>query len=197
MRDMAKLFVTVAIFSCIAGGLLAAVQGGTKERIELQVLKFVQGPTIQEILEGCSNDPLIDRFKILDGEEERNFFVGVFDGKPNVVAFESVGKGFGGDLGVMVAINLEDDNIVGIGVTTHSETPGVGSLAKTDPDFKGQFQGRSIKNPFKVKSDGGDVDAVSGATISSRGVCAAVMATAAVYERLKKEIVEKAKALSA
>ena len=195
MRNMIKLFLVVLVFAMFSGGLLAAVRSGTQERIEYQQLKFVKGPAILEILKGCTNDPLVDRFKIKDGKEERNFFVGVFDGKPNIVALEAFGKGFGGNIGVMVGVNLETDKIVGIGVTTHSETPGLGSRAKTEPAFSAQFKGLSIKDPFKVKADGGKIDALSGATVSSRGVCGAVASSSEIYLRLKNEIINKTKAL--
>jgi electron transport complex protein RnfG len=191
---MIKLIIVVVLFTSVSGGLLAAVQRGTKERIEYQQLKFVKGPAIQQILEGCSNDPLVDRFKLTDGEIERSFFVGVFEGKPNTIAIESSGKGYGGDIGVIVAVNMEDDKIIGIGLTTHSETPGVGSRAKTDPTFSAQFKGLSIKEPFKVKADGGQIDAVTGATVTSRGVCGAVVESAEIYMRLKTDIMEKVKA---
>jgi len=194
MREMIRLLVVIAVFSAVSGGLLAAIQSGTKDRIEYQQLKFVKGPTIQQILEGSSNDPLVDRFKLADGKEERSFFVGVFDGKANVVALEAFGKGFGGDIGVMIAVNVENDEIVGIGVTTHSETPGVGSKVKTDPSLSEQFKGLPIKEPFKVKAEGGQIDAISGATVSSRGVCGAVVDSAEIYMRLKKDIIEKLKA---
>jgi electron transport complex protein RnfG len=195
MREMVRLLVAIAVFSSFSGALLAAIESGTRERIEYQQLKFVKGPAIQRILEGCTNDPLVDRFKLPDGKVERSFFVGVFDGKPNTVALESSGKGYGGDIGVIVAVNLENDQIVGVGVTTHSETPGVGSRAKDDPSFSEQFKGLSIKDPFKVKADGGQIDAVSGATISSRGVCGAVVTSADIYMRLKNEIMDKVKGL--
>jgi Na+-translocating ferredoxin:NAD+ oxidoreductase subunit G len=194
MREMIRLLVVIAVFSAVSGGLLAAVQSGTRDRIEYQQLKFVKGPTIQQILEGSSNDPLVDRFKLPDGKEERSFFVGVFDGKANIVALEAFGKGFGGDIGVIVAVNVKNDEIVGIGVTTHSETPGVGSRAKTDPSLSDQFKGLPIKEPFKVKADGGQIDAISGATVSSRGVCGAVVDSAEIYMRLKKDIIEKLEA---
>jgi electron transport complex protein RnfG len=197
MREMIRLFVVVTLFSTFSGGLLAAVRSGTQERIEYQQLKFVKGPAIKEIMKGCSNDPLVDRFKIVDGDKERSFFVGVFDGKPNTIALESFGKGFGGEIGVIIGVNLETDRIVGIGVTTHSETPGLGSRAKTDPGFSGQFRGLSIDDLFKVKADGGRIDAVSGATISSRGVCAAVNASVEVYKRLKSQILKKVEAFKA
>lgn len=191
---MIRLFIVILLFSCVSGGLLSVVRIGTQDRIEYQQLKFVKGPTIKQIMEGCSNDPLSDRFKIVDGGEERSFFVGEFDGKRNIVAFESFGKGFGGDIGVIVAIDVQTDKIVGIGVTTHSETPGVGSRAKTETDLSSQFNGLSIKEPFKIKADGGQIDAISGATITSRGVCSAVATSADIYGRLKDEILKKMKA---
>ncbi len=196
MREMIKLFLVIVLFSSLSGGLLAALRSKTQDKIEYQQLKFVKGPTLLSIMEGCSNDPLVDRFKIMDGSRERDFFVGVYDGKPNTVAIETFGKGFGGEIGVIVAVNMEKDQIVGIGVTTHSETPGVGARAKTDPSFSNQFKGMSIKEPFAVQADGGKIDSVSGATITSRGVCQAVAESADVYTRLKDEIKKKIKAFS-
>ena len=149
MLDMIKLFIVVTLFSGISGGLLALVREATAERIEVQQLTFVKGPTIDHIFEGCSNNPLEDRFKITDGERNIDFFIGEFDGERNTVAFEVFGKGFGGDIGVMVAVNVETDEIFGIGLTTHSETPGVGSKAKTDPGFAGQFAGQTITEPLR------------------------------------------------
>ena len=93
----------------------------------------------------------------------------------------------------MVAVNLDNDNIIGVGVTTHSETPGIGSRAKTDPAFAAQFKGLSIKDAFKVKPDGGQVDTVSGATVTSRGLAVAATEAGNVYKRLKPEIAKKLK----
>ncbi|MBW1763168.1 MAG: RnfABCDGE type electron transport complex subunit G [Deltaproteobacteria bacterium] len=188
MREMFRLFIVVAIFSAVAGLALAAVQTWTAEKIETQELKYVKGPTLIRIFEGCSNDPLNDRFKLIDNEKEINFFVGAFDGNRNSVAFETAGKGFGGDIGVLVAVNLETEEIVGIGVTTHGETPGLGSRTKDDPAFSAQFKGTSINDPFNVKADGGSVDAVTGATISSRGVCSAITEASEMFSRLKDDI---------
>jgi Na+-translocating ferredoxin:NAD+ oxidoreductase subunit G len=193
MREMLKLFIAVVVFSALSGGVLAAIQNVTKERIEYQQLKFVKGPTIKQIMEGSSNDPLMDRLKLVDESREMNFFIGKFEGKPDAVAFETFGKGYGGTIGVIVGIDLENDQIIGIGVTTHSETPGVGSRAKTDPAFGDQFKGLSIAEPLKVKADGGQIDALSGATISSRGVTGAVVEAGEIYQRLKPTLVEKVK----
>ncbi|MBW2107544.1 MAG: FMN-binding protein, partial [Deltaproteobacteria bacterium] len=162
---------------------------------EYQQLKFVKGPAIKEVLKGCTNDPLVDRFKLKDGDVERSFYVGVFDGDPRAVAFETFGKGVGGQIGSVAGVDLKTDKLLGIGVTTHKETPGLGSKAKDDPKFRAQFEGMPFNEPFKVKQDGGAVDAISGATITSRGVCAGLNA-ADFYRRLKPEVLEKVKAFA-
>ncbi|MEA3279054.1 MAG: RnfABCDGE type electron transport complex subunit G [Thermodesulfobacteriota bacterium] len=193
MREIIKMIVVLTVLSAFSGGLLAAIRGGTQEKIEYQQLVFVKGPAIRSILEGCSNDPIVDRFKIKDGDIERSFFVGVFDGKADTVAFEGFGKGFGGEIGLMVGVNIDNDKIVDMGVTTHSETPGIGSKAKTDPKLSNQFKGLDLVKSFKVKPDGGEIDAMSGATVTSRGVCGGVTEAGNIYKRLKPQIAEKIK----
>jgi len=193
MREMIKMIVVLTILSSFSGGLLAAVRNGTKDKIELQQLTFVKGPAIKTILEGASNDPIVDRFKIEYQGGTANFYVGIFDGQPSKVAFESAGKGFGGDIGLMVGVDINEDKIVGVGVTTHSETPGIGSKAKTDLAFTNQFIDQDLIAEFKVKPDGGQIDALSGATVTSRGVVFGVTQAGVLYESLKPKIIEKLK----
>ena len=187
------MVVVLTVLSAFSGGLLSGLKNATASKIEVQQLKFVKGPAIKTILEGASNDPIADRFALKDGEMERKFFVGKFDGKANTVVLESFGKGYGGDIGLMVAVNMENDQIIGVGVTTHSETPGLGATAKDDPDFAAQFKGMPIKETFKVTNDGGKVNALSGATITSRAVCSAASDAGMIYKNLKPQIVEKLK----
>ncbi len=193
MRDMIKMVLVLTILSSFSGTLLAALRNGTKEQIELQELEFLKAPAVRQILTGVSNDPIKDRFKIKDGDREISFFVGVKDGKAKAVAFETSGKGYGGDIGVMVGIDISNDKVIGVGVTTHQETPGLGSRAKTDPAFAAQFSGMPALDTFKVKPDGGQIDAIGGATISSRGVCLAATQAGDLYERLKDQITQEVK----
>jgi electron transport complex protein RnfG len=193
MRDMIKMVVILSALSFASGGLLAYIQDETKERIENQVLEFVKGPAIRTIFEGASNDPIVDRFQLKDGDIARTFFVGIFDGEPRAVAFETSGKGYGGVVGLMVGIDVEENKLMGVGVTTHGETPGMGAKAKTDPIFVTQFKDQSVEEPFKVTQDGGSINAISGATITSRAVSAAATDASKLYERIKPELVEKLK----
>ena len=193
MGELIKMVVVLTVLAVLSGGMLSGLRNATAARIEVQQLKFVKGPAIKAILKGVSNDPIKDRFAIKDGETERKVFVGKFDDKANTVVLESFGKGYGGDIGLMVAINVEDDTIVGAGVTTHSETPGLGATAKDDPGFVSQFKGLPIEETFKVTNDGGKVNAMSGATITSRAVCAAATEAGSIYQKLKPQLSEKLK----
>jgi electron transport complex protein RnfG len=193
MRDLLIMVIVLTVLSAFSGGLLSGLRNATAARIEVQQLKFVKGPAIKEILQGVSNDPIADRFTLKDGDMVRKFFVGKFDDKANTVVLESSGKGYGGDVGLMVAVNMEDDTIVGAGVTTHSETPGLGAMAKDNPGFVSQFKGLPIAETFKVTNDGGKVNAMSGATITSRAVCAAATQAGSIYQKLKPQLSEKLK----
>jgi electron transport complex protein RnfG len=94
---------------------------------------------------------------------------------------------------MVMAVNLKNDTVAGVGITTHKETPGVGSLAKDSETFKNSFKNLPLTKEIKVKNDGGKVDAVSGATVTSRGVCVGANRGSEIYKKLKDKILEKAK----
>ena len=194
MREIIKMVVVLTILSCFSGGLLAYINTATEDRIENQVLEFVKGPAVRSIFADATNDPIADRIQIKDGEIERTFFVGVIDGEPRGVAFETFGRGgYGGDVGLMVGIDVNEDTVIGVGVTTHAETPGMGAKAKTDPNFVAQYEGVSVKEPIKVTNDGGTINAISGATLTSRAVSLAATEAGEIFLKLKPQITEKLK----
>ena len=108
---------------------------------------------------------------------------------------ESAASGYGDKIGMVVAINMADESLRGIAVTTHKETPGLGAMAKDDPSFAAQFVGQSITAPFGVTNDGGSISALSGATITSRAVCTGVNAAIESYNKLKPQLEEQIQAM--
>ncbi|MBW2438263.1 MAG: RnfABCDGE type electron transport complex subunit G [Deltaproteobacteria bacterium] len=191
MREMIKMIIVLTILATLSGGLLAAIRDNTKERIENQVLEFVKGPAIRSILEEATNDPIVDRFQLKVDDVEHTFFVGVFEGEPRAVTFETSGKGYGGDVGLMVGIDVTNNQIVGVGVTTHAETPGMGAKAQTDPSFVAQFRELPLDQPVNVTTDGGNINAISGATITSRAVTSATNDALKIFEKAKPQLTEK------
>ena len=90
-------------------------------------------------------------------------------------AVESTTGGFGGNLKVLVGFNPEG-SILGYTLLEHAETPGLG--AKADKWFqkggKGDIIGKSPSEPLTVSKDGGQVDAITASTITSRAFLMAV-----------------------
>jgi electron transport complex protein RnfG len=195
MGEMIKMVVVLTVLSIFSGGSLAGLKDFTEPKIENNVMNEVKGPAILRILAEADNDPVADRFKIQDGEVERNVFVGVFDGTANTVVMEASASGYGDKIGMVVAINMADETLRGMAVTTHKETPGLGAMAKDDPKFAAQFVGKSIGSPFGVTTDGGQISALSGATITSRAVCVGVNNAVASYNKLKPQLEEQIKGM--
>jgi electron transport complex protein RnfG len=192
MREMIKMVIVLTILACVSGSLLAYIRNETQDRIDNQVLEFVKGPAVRSIFEGAANDPIKDRFTFQAGGQERTVFVAEIDGAPRGIAFETFGKGYGGEVGLMVGIDLKENKLMGVGVTTHAETPGMGAKAKTDPEFVAQFKGLPTDQPIKVTTDGGSINAISGATITSRAVTAAATEAAELYRKNKDQIITEA-----
>ena len=82
------------------------------------------------------------------------------------------GEGYCGDIVLMVGFKKDKKTVISYKVLQASETPGLGMKLKT-PEFAGQFSGKD-GSALKVKKDGGDIEAITSATITSRAVCKAI-----------------------
>ncbi len=189
MREIVKMIVVLSVICGISGFVLASIKNATKDQIVDQVFTFVQGPALEQVLPSHGNNPVAERKSFpLPGGGEATVFPALRDGILVGVGIEAFGKGFGGDLGVMVGFDVTKDALSGINITTSKETPGVGSRV-AEPGFTAQFTGHPSKN-LDLKSRGGDIDAVSGATFSSIGAMDAVSSAKKTYESLKVSIQE-------
>ena len=93
------------------------------------------------------------------------------DGSVAAYAVKSSVIGFGGPLTLMVGV-LPDGTVNNTAVLECNETPGLGAKCQTDASFMDQWKG--YKGVFKVSKDGGDVDAITASTITSRAYTLAV-----------------------
>ena len=187
MKEIIKMLVVLTVICGVCGFLLAGVRSLTMEQIEVQVLQNVKGPAVKNALAGSTNDLIKDRTKIKIDGEEMVVFVGKKDDKPWAIAFEVKSGGFGGDIGVIVGFHKDKSALAGIGITTHKETPGLGARI-TEDTFTNNFKNKGLSEKFKVKNENGVIDAVSGATISSKAVCSAVTKAIALYDKIKDKV---------
>ena len=188
MKSIVQMILVLSLLCGTAGFCLSYLKMTTASRIESQALTFVQGPAILEVFKNAENAPIADRktFTLADGRTV-NVFPCIEGGTLTGVALEQFGSGYGGDLGVIVGFRIQEDTLAGIGITTMKETAGVGTKVK-EPAFLKQFPGKSL--PVQPRSQGGEIDAISGATVSSNGVITAVDKAVAIYKELKPLLLE-------
>lgn len=160
------LFGTTLICSAVLAGVYAV----TKEPIE-ETNKAILTASISKVLP--EGGEISDAQTCEVGGQPSECWFSMKDGQMVGVAVKSTVVGFGGPLTIMVGI-LPDGTIYNTSVLSHSETPGLGAKC-TDENFFGQFKGwNPEQKKLLVKKDGGDVDAITASTITSRAYTLAV-----------------------
>ena len=96
----------------------------------------------------------------------------VLCGEEGYTAEGTCKDGYGGDITLMVGFKKDKKTVISYKVLAASETPGLGMKLKT-PEFADQFKGKDGSS-LKVKKDGGEIEAITSATITSRAVCRAI-----------------------
>lgn len=158
-----NMLVSLLMVCLVSAGLLAGVYELTKADIALAE-KNKQENALKGVL------PEFDTIKtdsINGAPVFKAFKNGVYVGAATITS----DLGFSDQIVVMVGID-NAKNIVNYEVLSQKETPGLGT--KCVDWFKEQINGKSISTDFKVTKDGGDVDAITAATISSRAFLDAV-----------------------
>jgi len=182
MKKILQLILSLTIISAVCAAVLAVVNDITKARIaNIAVLKAnnaaraVLPPGVQAI--DVREDPSDKAVKI---------FVAYSDAAKKTVLGYAVpghsGSGYGGDIRLMVGLTPARA-VVTYQVLAASETPGLGAKLG-DAGFVKQFAAKPAAT-LKVKKDGGEIDAITGATITSRAVCGAIADACARVDRLE------------
>ena len=179
-----NMFVALFLICIVAGGILGIVYNATKDPIAAAE-NAKRTAAIKNVLPEFNTLKTVNVKSAME-DAEIPFHL-AYDADNNFIgaAVETfTNKGFSGNISLMVGI-LADGTVKNISVLQHAETPGLGSKMEEET-FKGQF---CDKNPasfnFSVKKDGGDVDAITAATISSRAFCDAVNRALSTFENNK------------
>lgn len=166
--------VVVLVAICIVTSLLLALTNSvTKPVIDANEEKVAQAAYLEVLPEADGFDDLADYHTadVLAVMQARN-------GTGYVL--KAQGQGYGGKVPCVVAFNSAG-TIVGVKFLENSETKGFGSRLYEQPDWAEQFTGRSADN-FTL----GDIDALSGATISSKAAVQALNSAIDVYNEVVK-----------
>ena len=172
------MLLTLLVITLISGASLGGMYKLTKAPIEASK-QAKQQNAISQVTPEFDNDPAAEA---IEATTEDGSLIKLFPAKKSGelvgMAVESVtNKGFGGEVRIMIGFK-PDGSIINYQVLEHKETPGLGT--KMDEWFRTDKGSQSIldKNPgsnnLTVAKDGGEVDAITAATISSRAFLDAV-----------------------
>ncbi len=181
---LSLLFISVGMSAA-----LGFVYNLTKDPIaQAQKEKSASTQTFKPLLPAFDNNPAAES-KELEG---LTFYKATHKGNlVGWIAKTYTEKGYSGRIDLLVGF-LPNGKIYNVAVSQHNETPGLGSKMNEAP-FKDQFKNLDINvlpgQVVKVKKDGGTLDAISAATISSRAFCDGVQKAYSVYMKsiLKKK----------
>lgn len=157
-----NMVIVLTIISVIAGGTLAYINKVTQEPIaEINAKNLQDG--IKKVILGETEGTL----KVEEPIESEGYLIYHTD---KGTAIKAIANGFGGPLEILVGFDAQG-NIMGYTILSTLETPGLGVKADTwfQKDGKGNIIGQNPgEKPLSVKQDGGDIDAITASTITSR-----------------------------
>ncbi len=173
------MVLTLFLVSAVASTTLGFVYELTKAPIA-EAKRQKKLSAIKVVVPSFDNNPDGEMFKVPAGENGTDSLE-VYPAKngEEVIGYAIktyTNQGFSGLIELMVGFEL-NGNIHNISVLYHAETPGLGDKMeeKKFPKWVGQFKGKNpSENDLRVKKDGGELDAITATTISSRAYCDAV-----------------------
>lgn len=153
--------------------------------------------SLSEVLpEGFADNNLLKDAITLPGDDGKPiiFYRARKAGAVTGAVFQSVGRGYGGELVVLIGVDTQG-TLLGARVIRHKETPGLGDkIEAAKSKWIHDFEGKSLTSPppeqWGVKKDGGVFDQFAGATITPRAVVKAVKAGMTFYAAHRREILE-------
>ena len=170
-------------FSVVAGAILGWVNKVTAEPIAQANAKTLSD-AIAVVVPGFDNNPAEAPETIdVDGVSYK-IYKATKGGEFIGAAVESSSMGFGGELKVLVGFDVEG-NIIDYSLLSHVETPGLGSKAADwfKKGAKGDITGKNPgEAPLVVSKDGGQIDAITASTITTRAFLAAVNSAYGAYK---------------
>ncbi len=171
VKYVARLALTLLLITSVVAVALAGINKVTKPVIASLNEQKTQ-EAITAVLPGGGQPATFDA-------AANPLVQAVYEGESGY-AVQVAPNGFNGEVSMMVGVG-SDGSVLGISIIKQAETAGLGAVCadKTSAgeEFRGQFAGNS--GSVSVTKDGGSIDAITGATITSRAVCSGVNAALA------------------
>lgn len=184
LKNMLLVLTGVTV---IAVGLLAYVNELTRESIAQANFKALND-ALQQVVPEYNNNPVEEKEEIVNETDGRAMTYTIYPAKKGDqtvgTAVEATTIGYGGEMRILVGFDSEG-KVYNYSLLSHAETPGLGS--KADVWFKEGNRGNIVgmspgTAPLKVTKDGGQIDAITASTITTRAFLDAVNRAYAAYK---------------
>ena len=184
MNESTRMILVLTLIAMISGASLSLVYGLTEGIIRDNLARELHA-SIFQVLPGAVDVTVIEASGSLFVEDDESSLKNIDDSDDEPLLLykgldadgESVGfayvaeeTGYGGIIKVMVGVDDETEQIIGVIILEHAETPGIGNKIE-DESFRNQFIGKTVTDPIAL---GKDIQGITGATVSSHGVIHAV-----------------------
>jgi electron transport complex protein RnfG len=177
--SLTNMVLVLTLVAVIMGGILAYVnhltEGPIAEQKEKALADGIKAVMVCDDLKVAKTD--VVKQNDAKGKEMTFIVYQIKDAQGNDLgaAVESTTMGFGGDLKVLVGFDTKG-TILGYTLLEHAETPGLGAKADQwfQDNMKGDIVGENPAEPLTVSKDGGQVDAITASTITSRAFLLAI-----------------------
>ncbi len=169
-----RLGITLLLITAVVAGLLGGVDSITRDIIA-DLTQEKMNNAMAEVLPANQYDPV-------DVPEDAESVTGLWAAGEDGYVAECVVSGSQGDIDLMIGVDA-GGTVTGVSIVSMSETSGLGDNAKK-AEWRAQFVGQG--QDVAVSKDGGQIEALTGATVTSRAVCRAVSAAVACVEEVRK-----------
>ena len=190
--SLKNMVMSLAIISFGASAILGGVYVLTKKPIE-DAAELKKTNAIKEVLPQNNNMKIGEAVEItLDSYSEKFIVYPAFENDKLIAAAVETfdNNGYGGQIKSMVGFDAEG-NIVNYAILAMSETPGLGEKVtswfktkRNNQDIRGK---KPSEESFKVSKDGGEIDAITASTITSRAFLASVKTAYNVFMEYQKQ----------
>jgi electron transport complex protein RnfG len=170
VRDIGRLVLVLGLIGFLSAGALALVRSSLAHRIEQQEDLYVRGPALARLFQRPADELLANKVRLETPDAVFPVFYLTDGGAVTGLAVQAAGRGgYGGDVVLMIGFDVTAGRLLGVEIVSHSETPGLGANIEKGA-FRRQWEGLSATDAVALRSAGGSIDAISGATFSSRAM---------------------------
>ncbi len=170
MREIAHLVLVLGVICSLSAAALAYVRTSLADRIEMQEDFYVRGPALERLFKQPAQELLTEKLTVPVGDQTYTVFYLREADEVTGLAVEVAGHGgYNGDIVIMIGLDPRNDRVLGVEIVSHGETPGVGARVEL-ASFRQQWTGLTLDQPVALTGEGIRIDAITGATFSSRAM---------------------------